>query len=277
MVKLTQKCYSCYIVLSWGLLPEHHPREAKLSLLASVSTSSDLRLQELGLQLQLENVALKINDNDYSILLIARKQLSTLPSARSLYVKAKNQLRDYIRTKSQCEDHLQTLSVQSKFEGSAELENSCKTWNRLLKGFHPGQLSFLLRAASDTLPTPVNLQRWSLQCCARCSLCDTNCPTTAHILSGCPVALTQQRYTDRHNQVLFILAAKFVETFTSAPFIKVFADLPDFYADNTPQSTIPASLFITSYCNLQPSELIHCTVGINMSARLYSSYSVGSI
>ena len=196
----------------------HVSREAKLSLLACVSTSSDLRLQELGLQLQLGNVALQINDNDYSILSIARKQLSTLPSARSLYVKAKNQLRDY--TKSQCENHLQTLSVQSKFEGSAELENPCKTWNRLLKGFHPGQLSFLLRAASDTLPTPVNLQRWSLQCCARCSLCDTNHPTTAHVLSGCPVALTQQRYTYRHNQVLFVLATKFVEAFTSAPFIR---------------------------------------------------------
>ena len=61
------------------------------------------------------------------------------------------------------------------------------------------------------------------------------------------MALTQQRYTYRHNQVLFVLAAKFVETFTSTPFIKVFADLPDFHADNTPQSTIPASLFITPY------------------------------
>ena len=62
------------------------------------------------------------------------------------------------------------------------------------------------------------------------------------------MALTQQRYTYRHNQVLFVLATKFVEAFTSAPFIKVFADLPGFHADNTPQSTIPASLFITPYC-----------------------------
>ena len=91
-------------------------------------------------------------------------QLSALPSARSLYVKAKHLLRDHLlrdRTTIQCNDHLQTLSVQSKFEGSAELEDSCKTWNWLLSGFHPGQLSFLLRAASDTLPTAVNLQQWS--------------------------------------------------------------------------------------------------------------------
>ena len=52
------------------------------------------------------------------------------------------------------------LSVQSKFGNSAELVSSCKTWNRLLARFHPGQLSFLLWAASDTprLPTAVNLQ-----------------------------------------------------------------------------------------------------------------------
>lgn len=82
-----------------------------------------------------------------------------------------------------------------------------------------------------------------VQCAsARCSLCNTNCPTTAHDLSSCPVALTQQQYMYWHNQVLFILATKFVEIFTCAPSIKVFSadlpdlpDLPDFYADNTLQ------------------------------------------
>ena len=73
------------------------------------------------------------------------------------YVKAKHLLRDH--TASQSKDHLQTLSVQSKFKGSAELEESCKTWNRLLSGFHPGQIFFLLRAASDTLPTAVLIYR----------------------------------------------------------------------------------------------------------------------
>ena len=101
--------------------------------------------------------------------------------------QAKHLLRDHIA--SQCRDHLQTLSVQSKFKGSVELEESCKTWNRLLSGFHPGQLSFLLRAASDTLPTAVNLQRWSIQCEAKCSLCDSHRTTTAHVLSCCPTAL----------------------------------------------------------------------------------------
>ena len=85
----------------------HVSREAKLSLLSCVSATSDPRLQELGLQLHLGNVALQINDNEYSILVNARKQLSVLPSARSLYLKAKTQLTQY--NKSQCENHLQTL------------------------------------------------------------------------------------------------------------------------------------------------------------------------
>ena len=61
---------------------------------------------------------------------------------------------------------------------SAELESSCKTWNRLMAG---GQLLFLLRAAvSDTLSTAVNLQHWSIQQCgSRCPLCDSSHPTDA--------------------------------------------------------------------------------------------------
>ena len=119
----------------------HVSREAKLSLLSCVSATSDPRLQELGLQLHLGNTALQFNENEYSILANAQKQLCALPSARSLYLEAKHQV--ILSTKTQCDDHLQTLSVQSKFGSSAELENSCKTWNRLLAGFHPGQLSFL--------------------------------------------------------------------------------------------------------------------------------------
>ena len=73
----------------------HVSREAKLSLLACVSASADQRLRELGLQLHFGNVAMQIEVNTYSILLNAKKQLSTLPSARSLYVKAKHLLRDH--------------------------------------------------------------------------------------------------------------------------------------------------------------------------------------
>jgi len=45
--------------------------------------------------------------------------------------------------------------------------------------------------------------------------------------------LYQQRYANRHNQVISILAS--TEFFTDIPFIKAYADLPNFYADDTPR------------------------------------------
>ena len=157
----------------------HICREAKLNF---VSASSDPQFHELGVHLQLGQHFLQVQDDDYSILTVAKKQLSSLPAARSLYLKAKHQLLS--DTKSDCVNHLQTLSVQCKFEDSAKLEATCSTWNRLLSGFHPGQLSFLLRASSDMLPTSINLHRWHIQCGEQYALCDSSRPITTHVLSG---------------------------------------------------------------------------------------------
>jgi len=169
---------------------------SKLSLLAWVCTSSDLRLQELNIQLQLGNIALQIQDGDHSILSSARKQLSAFPSVQSLYVTAKNQLKEW--TRMQCEDHLQLLCVQSKFQNSAELETSCQT------GDGAGQLSLLLCAALDTLYL---LLWWSIQPEAKCSFCDSQLQATTHVLSSCPAVLNQLQYTYRHDQVFSVLHA----------------------------------------------------------------------
>ena len=102
-----------------------------------------------------------------------------------------------------------------------------------LSSFHPGQLSFLLQAASYTL--------WSVQCDAKCLFCDSNRRTTAHVLSGCPTALNLQRYTFRHNQVLSILASALTNHFVDAPFVKMYADLPIFYGLVTQTHSLHAS------------------------------------
>ena len=88
----------------------HVSREAKLSLLSSVS---DSRLQELGLHLHLGNVLLQFQSQDYSILSAVRSHLSSMPLARSLYKTAKAQLAKTVT--SDCETHLNHLSVQCKF------------------------------------------------------------------------------------------------------------------------------------------------------------------
>ena len=92
-------------------------------------------------------------------------------------------------------DHLDTLSVQYKLKESVCLETHCGTWSQLLLGCHPGQFSFIPCSTLDTLPTAVNLQCWHIHCDAKCSLYGCARPTTAHILSGCPVALSQECYT----------------------------------------------------------------------------------
>ena len=83
-------------------------------------------------------------------------------------------------------------------------------------GCNPGQLSFILRAASDTLPTSVNLKRWHIQCGARCSLCGCTQPTTAHVLGGCPTSLKQERFIYCHNQVLQCLTAELKKLVSTA-------------------------------------------------------------
>jgi len=60
--------------------------------LASCNASSDCKLKEMGIHLHLGKIFLQSQEYDYSILLTARKQLSSLPTARSLYVRPNNQL-----------------------------------------------------------------------------------------------------------------------------------------------------------------------------------------
>ena len=100
--------------------------------------------------------------------------------------------------------------------------------NKLLSGFHPGQLSFLLRASSDTLPAAVNLHHWHIQSNTKCTLHDSIRPTKAHILGSCPVALSQQRYTYRRNQVLHILVSKLTTLFADHQDVRMYADLNGF-------------------------------------------------
>ncbi len=67
------------------------------------------------------------------------------------------------------------------------------------------RLSFLVRAAYDTLPCPRNLSQW-FGSEDKCPLCNKAKAGLQHILSGCNVALTQGRFRWRYNQVLRKLA-----------------------------------------------------------------------
>ena len=145
--------------------------------------------------------------------------------------------------------HLDSLTVHCKLrEDSVRLETCCGSWNRLLLGYYPGKISFILCATSDTLPTAVNLQRWYIQCDAKCPLCNCARPTTAHVLSGCPVALSQDHYnTYPHDQVLGCLVSRISNLLAEDALACIYADLPGMRASESPQGTVPISLVVTSY------------------------------
>ena len=67
------------------------------------------------------------------------------------------------------------------------------------------RIKFLLKSVYEVLPTPSNLCLWNLTETPNCKLCDKPA-NLFHILSYCPTALTDGRYTWRHNQVLAQIA-----------------------------------------------------------------------
>jgi len=163
-------------------------REAKLSLLSCVCTSSDPRLQELGLlglHLHLGDCLLKFQN------LFCGIPIANFPICHQHNLctkKAKEQLSSVLVLEH--ETHLKQLTVQCEFLGSVRLETICETWSQLLTGFHPGQLFFLLQ--THCLLKSTCVVGWHIQCTAKCALCDSNRLTTGHILGSCPIALSQQ-------------------------------------------------------------------------------------
>lgn len=101
-------------------------------------------------------------------------------------------------------DKLSQLTVQNKFLEITELKAK-NVWKRNQAGLPAGQLAFLLKAGSDTLPTPLNLKRWKTRVDSKCHLCENRFPTVYHILSNCPTVLLQGRYTWRHVSALKVL------------------------------------------------------------------------
>ena len=99
-------------------------------------------MQELGLQLDFGSGMLQINDKHHQILAQAREQLNSIPCAKKLYHACKKVAT--AEGKALRAQKLDSLSVQCKFKDAAFLEMSAHLWNRLLLGFHPGQLSFIL-------------------------------------------------------------------------------------------------------------------------------------
>ena len=65
--------------------------------------------------------------------------------------------------------------------------------------------SFCISSTYDTFSSPSNLKRWKLTIEASCFLCNKDRYTISHILGAFKVALSQGRFSFRHNNVLRII------------------------------------------------------------------------
>ena len=139
---------------------------------------------------------------------------------------------------------LEELTVQTKFSDACSLEKENRVWNRIKDSLPPGQLSFILRAASDTLPTPLNLCRWKMHTDSKCSLCNSIHPIVNHILNACPTSLNKGRFTWRHDSVLQKLVRGIIPVISKKK--KLYADLPDHRAFDNPHATIPQHIVTAS-------------------------------
>ena len=248
------------LIKKWLKLPRnatraiiHHPsvinlptisyqkNKAKLALLSTLTCSTDPAILELSSliasQSYLENVGITKEMKSLHQMLDAGQGKKALKSA----------IRRHLLTeeKHTWNKKLQSLEVQSKFSQVIKLEESTKLWGRIMDGLPGGQLPFLLKAGSDTLPTPMNLHRWRIQTSPACRLCKHSPCTTAHVLSGCPTALEDGRFTWRHDSVLQSIYKHLRNTINDS--FKIFADLPGLRATESPPATMPQEVTITSY------------------------------
>ena len=111
----------------------------------------------------------------------------------------------------------------------------------MFSGLPSGQLSFVLRVITGTLPTPMYLRRMSSRVDAKCMLCDSPYCTAKHILNSCSEALNW--YEWRHDQVLLIIAS-FLKKHLKAN-CSIYADLENWRATDNPPGTIPPSALAT--------------------------------
>ena len=120
-------------------------------------------------------------------------------------------------------------------------EGGCITWKSYMWDVPQGVLKFAINAGVNTLPSLDNLRRWGKRVNDRCPFCG-NFGTLAHILSNCTTALTQGRYTWRHNSVLNSVI-KLMQPLLKQGMI-LFSDLPGLQAPHG--GTIPPHVLVTA-------------------------------
>ena len=89
-------------------------------------------------------------------------------------------------------DYLAGKTVQGKFLNIVKLQREDPFYHSVMYDLPHGQLSWLMRACVDCLPSYANLRRWNKVLSDKCALCNQR-ETLHHALSNCQVAVKQER------------------------------------------------------------------------------------
>ena len=101
-------------------------------------------------------------------------------------------------------------------------------------------MSFAIRSATNSLPSPDNLVRWGKRRLSQCPLCH-NHGTLPHISNYCKVALEQGRYNYRHDSVLLHLTKELIQTKPDS--LEVYSDITGYDINGR---TIPQDIIVTN-------------------------------
>ena len=229
-------------------LPSYE-EEVKIGFFTRVMSSADPSVSEciLGLEQDTLKVLHHMSVQDIEIIkntaasIQNSRQISSRVNESSIIRRSKAGI-----VQQQCvelEKSLEQLQIQNSLLDVLPLEHEDSLWKRIITGLPNGQLSFVLRACSETLPSPSTLVRWNYKFSRKCPLCDAPLCNVKHILNCCPKALEDGRYTWRHDKILLLLI-HFLKEFN--PSSSVFADIPEFRAHDSPQATVPSSIISTT-------------------------------
>jgi hypothetical protein len=115
----------------------------------------------------------------------------------------------------------QGLSIKAVTENLSQ--KHIEWWAKMTESL-PGYLyNFVRKAIQSQLPTLANLVRWGKRSINLCPLCNTT-QTNKHVLSNCSNPDVLNRYLERHNKILNLLADFFKSNLSNG--YKLFVDLP---------------------------------------------------
>ena len=132
---------------------------------------------------------------------------------------------------------------QGKFSEIIQLQKPDPFFKRIMFDLPHKQLSWLMRACVDVLPSFANLRRWNKVLSNKCALCPES-ETTHHVLNCCNVALKQKRFNLRHDSILLHIVQQWKASNPNST-KRIYADVEGYKLPNggtLPPEIIPTAL-----------------------------------